>query len=150
MITVGNIKAEVLLKIEGTEGTVSVGHVEIPLNATTDEERPAWHCPTHCPECGSLNGEGANYCQRCGSFLGDQTQVQPGLDLGFAEGLRALMRQDPDIIMVGEIREQRSVDGLVAAARAWFATASPQPWVLVLVMAAFAFAGPSPGSAAAA
>jgi len=31
----------------------------------------------HCPECGFLNGEGANYCQRCGSFLGDQTQVQP-------------------------------------------------------------------------
>ena len=29
----------------------------------------------HCPECGFLNGEGANYCARCGSFLGDQTQV---------------------------------------------------------------------------
>ena len=24
----------------------------------------------HCPECGLLNGEGANYCQRCGAFLG--------------------------------------------------------------------------------
>ncbi|EWS53877.1 Type II traffic warden ATPase [Methylibium sp. T29] len=35
----------------------------------------------------------------------NQTQVQPVLDLGFAEGLRALMRQDPDIIMVGEIRD---------------------------------------------
>lgn len=31
----------------------------------------------HCPECGFLNGEGANYCQRCGAFLGAQTQVQP-------------------------------------------------------------------------
>ena len=31
----------------------------------------------HCPECGFLNNEGANYCQRCGSFLGGQTQVQP-------------------------------------------------------------------------
>jgi pSer/pThr/pTyr-binding forkhead associated (FHA) protein len=30
----------------------------------------------HCPECGFLNGEGANYCQRCGSNLGAQTQVQ--------------------------------------------------------------------------
>ncbi len=40
MATVGNIKAELLLKIEGTEGTVSVGHVEIPLNVTTDEDRP--------------------------------------------------------------------------------------------------------------
>ncbi|MFX7858177.1 ATPase, T2SS/T4P/T4SS family, partial [Acinetobacter baumannii] len=34
----------------------------------------------------------------------NQTQVQSVLDFGFAEGLRALMRQDPDIIMVGEIR----------------------------------------------
>jgi pSer/pThr/pTyr-binding forkhead associated (FHA) protein len=30
----------------------------------------------HCPECGFLNGEGANYCQSCGSNLGAQTQVQ--------------------------------------------------------------------------
>ncbi len=29
----------------------------------------------HCPECGFLNGEGANYCARCGSFIGDATQV---------------------------------------------------------------------------
>ena len=35
----------------------------------------------------------------------NQTQVQPHLDFDFAEGLRALMRQDPDIIMVGEIRD---------------------------------------------
>jgi general secretion pathway protein E len=34
----------------------------------------------------------------------NQTQVQPHLDLDFAQGLRALMRQDPDIIMVGEVR----------------------------------------------
>jgi hypothetical protein len=25
----------------------------------------------HCPECGFVNGEGANYCQKCGAFLGD-------------------------------------------------------------------------------
>ncbi len=31
----------------------------------------------HCPECGFLNGEGANFCQRCGTNLGAQTQVQP-------------------------------------------------------------------------
>ncbi len=24
----------------------------------------------HCPECGFLNAEGANYCQKCGAFLG--------------------------------------------------------------------------------
>jgi general secretion pathway protein E len=35
----------------------------------------------------------------------NQTQAQPQLDFGFAEGLRALMRQDPDVIMVGEIRD---------------------------------------------
>ena len=29
----------------------------------------------HCPECGFLNGEGANYCARCGGYLGDVTQV---------------------------------------------------------------------------
>jgi hypothetical protein len=29
----------------------------------------------HCPECGFLNGEGANFCQRCGSALAAQTQV---------------------------------------------------------------------------
>jgi pSer/pThr/pTyr-binding forkhead associated (FHA) protein len=26
----------------------------------------------HCPECGFANAEGANYCQKCGAFLGDQ------------------------------------------------------------------------------
>ncbi len=25
----------------------------------------------HCPECGFQNAEGANYCQKCGAFLGD-------------------------------------------------------------------------------
>jgi hypothetical protein len=25
----------------------------------------------HCPECGFVNADGANYCQKCGSFLGD-------------------------------------------------------------------------------
>src|SRR5437773_1213543 len=35
----------------------------------------------------------------------NQTQVQPHLDFDFPEGLRALMRQVPDIIMVGEIRD---------------------------------------------
>jgi hypothetical protein len=26
----------------------------------------------HCPECGFTNAEGANYCQKCGSFLGER------------------------------------------------------------------------------
>jgi general secretion pathway protein E len=46
----------------------------------------------------------------------NQMQVQPAIDLGFAEGLRALMRQDPDIIMVGEIRDLETADMAVQAA----------------------------------
>jgi general secretion pathway protein E len=46
----------------------------------------------------------------------NQTQVQPVLDLGFAEGLRALMRQDPDIIMVGEIRDLATAEMAIQAA----------------------------------
>ncbi len=46
----------------------------------------------------------------------NQTQVQPQLDLGFAAGLRALMRQDPDIIMVGEIRDLETAEMAVQAA----------------------------------
>ncbi len=46
----------------------------------------------------------------------NQTQVQTQLDFGFPEGLRALMRQDPDIIMVGEIRDQKTADMAVQAA----------------------------------
>jgi general secretion pathway protein E len=46
----------------------------------------------------------------------NQTQVQPGIDLGFADGLRALMRQDPDIIMVGEIRDLETAEMAIQAA----------------------------------
>jgi general secretion pathway protein E len=46
----------------------------------------------------------------------NQMQVQPGIDLGFADGLRALMRQDPDVIMVGEIRDRETADMAVQAA----------------------------------
>ncbi|AOS78492.1 type II secretion system protein E [Hydrogenophaga sp. PBC] len=46
----------------------------------------------------------------------NQTQVQPHLDLDFAQGLRALMRQDPDIIMVGEIRDLPTAEMAVQAA----------------------------------
>jgi len=48
-----------------------------------------------------------------GSF--NQMQVTPAIDLGFAEGLRALMRQDPDIIMVGEIRDLETAEMAVQA-----------------------------------
>ena len=32
----------------------------------------------HCPECGFLNGEGANYCQKCGAYLGAATEAGQG------------------------------------------------------------------------
>ncbi|OYY61885.1 MAG: type II secretion system protein E [Burkholderiales bacterium 28-67-8] len=46
----------------------------------------------------------------------NQTQVQPALDFSFAEGVRALMRQDPDIIMVGEIRDLETAEMAIQAA----------------------------------
>ena len=46
----------------------------------------------------------------------NQTQVQTQLDFGFIEGLRALMRQDPDILMVGEIRDLATAEMAVQAA----------------------------------
>ncbi|HUQ73118.1 MAG TPA: GspE/PulE family protein, partial [Burkholderiales bacterium] len=46
----------------------------------------------------------------------NQMQVQNQIDLGFAEGVRALMRQDPDIIMVGEIRDLETAEMAVQSA----------------------------------
>ncbi|WP_372661561.1 GspE/PulE family protein, partial [Hydrogenophaga sp.] len=46
----------------------------------------------------------------------NQTQVQAHLDLDFIQGLRALMRQDPDIIMVGEVRDLATAEMAVQAA----------------------------------
>jgi general secretion pathway protein E len=46
----------------------------------------------------------------------NQMQVQNAIDLGFAEGVRALMRQDPDIIMVGEIRDLETAEMAIQAA----------------------------------
>lgn len=45
-----------------------------------------------------------------------QMQVNPSTDLSFARGLRALLRQDPDIIMVGEIRDGETAQVAVEAA----------------------------------
>ena len=46
----------------------------------------------------------------------NQTQIQPGIDLGFANGVRALLRQDPDIIMIGEIRDLETAQVAIQAA----------------------------------
>ena len=46
----------------------------------------------------------------------NQTQVNPKIGLTFASGLRSLVRQDPDILMVGEIRDNETVGLAVNAA----------------------------------
>ncbi|MGE8151801.1 GspE/PulE family protein [Pseudomonas vancouverensis] len=46
----------------------------------------------------------------------NQMQVQHNIDLTFAAGVRALMRQDPDIIMVGEIRDLETAEVAIQAA----------------------------------
>ncbi len=45
-----------------------------------------------------------------------QMQVKPKIDLTFANGLRAILRQDPDIVMIGEIRDYETADIAVQAA----------------------------------
>jgi type IV pilus assembly protein PilB len=45
-----------------------------------------------------------------------QTQVDPDVGLTFARGLRALLRQDPDVIMVGEIRDAETAEISVRSA----------------------------------
>ena len=49
-----------------------------------------------------------------GSF--NQMQVQPAIDLDFAGGIRSLLRQDPDIIMIGEIRDIETAEMAIQAA----------------------------------
>jgi general secretion pathway protein E len=44
-----------------------------------------------------------------------QTQVNPKIDLTFANGLRSILRQDPDIIMVGEIRDRETAEIAIQA-----------------------------------
>ncbi len=46
----------------------------------------------------------------------NQTQVQNSIDLTFAAGVRSLMRQDPDIIMIGEIRDLETAEMATQAA----------------------------------
>ncbi|MEG2075142.1 MAG: GspE/PulE family protein [Victivallaceae bacterium] len=45
-----------------------------------------------------------------------QMQVNPQINLNFANGLRHIVRQDPDIILVGEIRDQETADIAINAA----------------------------------
>lgn len=51
------------------------------------------------------------------SILGvNQSQVRPEIDYTFATGLRSVLRQDPDIIMVGEIRDKETAQLAIHAA----------------------------------
>jgi general secretion pathway protein E len=45
-----------------------------------------------------------------------QIQVNPKIELTFASGLRSILRQDPDVIMVGEIRDQETAEIAIQAA----------------------------------
>lgn len=55
--------------------------------------------------CGSANETGIT-----------QVQVHPKIGLTFAAGLRAALRQDPDVIMVGEIRDKETAEAAMTAA----------------------------------
>ena len=44
-----------------------------------------------------------------------QTQVSPKVDMTFARGLRAILRQDPDVVMIGEIRDLETAEIAVQA-----------------------------------
>ncbi|MFC4159848.1 GspE/PulE family protein [Chitinimonas lacunae] len=46
----------------------------------------------------------------------NQMQVQSQIELSFAEGVRTLLRQDPDIIMIGEIRDRETAEMAIQAA----------------------------------
>ncbi len=46
----------------------------------------------------------------------NQMQVQENIDLGFADGVKALLRQDPDIIMIGEVRDLATAEMAIQAA----------------------------------
>jgi type II secretory ATPase GspE/PulE/Tfp pilus assembly ATPase PilB-like protein len=45
-----------------------------------------------------------------------QSQARPGSDFDFARGMRSLLRQDPDVIMVGEIRDRETAGVAIEAA----------------------------------
>ncbi|OQY09411.1 MAG: type II secretion system protein GspE [Fusobacteriia bacterium 4572_132] len=46
----------------------------------------------------------------------NQVQINPNIDLTFATGLRSILRQDPDIVMVGEIRDKETAEIAIEAA----------------------------------
>lgn len=47
----------------------------------------------------------------------NQVQVQPKIGFGFAEALRSFLRQDPDVVMVGEIRDLDTAEIAIKASQ---------------------------------
>ncbi|MFA1239362.1 type II secretion system protein GspE [Serratia odorifera] len=69
-----------------------------------------------------LNDQQSNLCSvedpiEIPVFGINQTQINAKTDLGFARVLRALLRQDPDVIMIGEIRDAETAEIAVKAAQ---------------------------------
>ncbi len=46
----------------------------------------------------------------------NQIQVNPKIDMSFARGLRAILRHDPDVVMIGEIRDRETAEAAIQAA----------------------------------
>jgi type II secretion system protein E len=46
----------------------------------------------------------------------NQIQVNPKVEMTFARGLRAILRHDPDVVMIGEIRDRETADAAIQAA----------------------------------
>jgi len=46
----------------------------------------------------------------------NQIQVNPKIDFSFARGLRAILRHDPDVVMIGEIRDRETAEAAIQAA----------------------------------
>jgi type II secretory ATPase GspE/PulE/Tfp pilus assembly ATPase PilB-like protein len=44
-----------------------------------------------------------------------QSQVRAGTEFDFARGLRSVLRQDPDVIMIGEVRDRETADSVIQA-----------------------------------
>jgi general secretion pathway protein E len=75
------------------------------LNMMTIEDPVEYDLSTP-PETGALGGAGLSI---------SQTQVDPRKNVTFAAGLRHILRQDPDVIMVGEVRDQETAKIAVQA-----------------------------------
>ena len=90
----------------------------MPGDQTEEPQAARGPGPMHCPECGFVNAEGANYCQKCGAFLGGVAEANDSDDTTVAcsSARPATSRPvDPERISA---RAPRSSSAPAAAARA--------------------------------